>query len=201
MAVCITKAYGLDRIRARVPAWHAAMQAGKRAAPKCVATNAAGERCGGVRMRGADRCRCHLTGPERDATDIQRAVEARKKLRSTNTMRRADGETALRNIARRQLHRAWKRDPTVAGATLVLEDHDESRVLAWLAENHGLDLERRPFHDNGRPISARAIDRLRWAGTLALTQRITAEGGRRRVFAALRDDLAWWRKHHGELTP
>jgi hypothetical protein len=47
-------------------------------------------------------------------------------------------------------------------------------------------------HDNGNPITARAIDRLRWAATLHLSGRMDAERAARRVFVAMRDDLRFW---------
>jgi hypothetical protein len=114
---------------------------------------------------------------------------------------RTDAEATLRAIARRQLHRAWKIDPSLPGSTLSLSAHDEARVIEWLRDTHNVDLEHHPLHDNGHPFSARCIDRLRWGAALSLTGRLDAEGGRRRVVVALRDDLKWWAKHHGAVTP
>lgn len=201
MGHCITKILGMDRIKAGVPLWMEALARGKAAAPKCCAKTRAGTPCQRTRMRGGEHCYLHLHGSARDAIDLKRAVIAEKRARSTNTRNREMGWAALRNIARRQLHRAWKKDPTIAGTTLTLDDRDEARVRRWLSDTHRVDLEHHPLHANGYPITARAIDRLRWAGTLALTKRITTQAAERRVFLALRDDLRYWAKFHGEPTP
>lgn len=195
MAYCITKSMGMDRIKARVPAWLEAMRAGKAAAPKCGAELRSGGKCRAVRMRGGDRCHLHLHGQQRDAIDAQRAIRAAKALRSTNSRNRANGERALAVIARRQLHRRWKVYPLEAGSTLELTNDDEARVRSWLRNTHSIDLEHHPLHANGHPITARAIDRLRWAATLFLSGRMDAERAARRVFVAMRDDLKFWGKH------
>jgi hypothetical protein len=191
----------MARIKAGVPLWMEALARGRAAAPKCGAKTQAGTPCQRLPMPGTPHCYLHLHGPARDAADARRAVAAEKLARSTNTILREQALATLRNIARRQLHRAWKKDPTLPGSTLALDDHDEARVRRWLSDTHQVDLENRPLHANGHPITARAIDRLRWAGTLALTKRITPEAAARRVFLALRDDVRYWAKFHGEPTP
>jgi hypothetical protein len=114
--------------------------------------------------------------------------------RSSNAKRSAEGRTTLAVIARRQLHRAWKLDPTLPGTTLVLPDHDEKRVRRWLQDEHGIDLAE-TMHATGHHLSARCVDRLRWAAALRLSQRVTETSARNRVAAALRDDLRWLQKH------
>jgi hypothetical protein len=200
MAYCITKAMGMERIKARAHEWLAAMSAGRDAAPRCDAKTSAGKPCQSPRMRGADRCRLHVGGSQRDIIDAQRAKLAERMVRSTNAKLRAQGEAALRSIAKRRLHRAWQADPTLPGSTLTLPDHDEARVRRWLLEEHGIDLDK-TTHEGGFPLSYRAIDRLRWAAALCLTKRSPPPNAAKRVVAALRDDLKWWRKHHGEPTP
>lgn len=146
-------------------------------------------------MRGADRCSFHLHGKDRDAVDAARLLRAQKTLsRTTNALLRRKAMSTIASVTRRQTHRAWKVDPTIPGSTLTLPEHDEARVSRWLREVHRLDLEHHLLHDNGRPITARCIDRLRWAATLHLSGRMDAERAARRVFVAVRDDLRFWAK-------
>jgi hypothetical protein len=194
MRQTIIQNMGLDRIRARVPEWLAAMRAGRAAAPRCTAIKRDGHPCQRERMRGATKCEAHLQGAARDAVDLARLRRAQAALTSTNTKKRAEAERAIRVTKRRQTHRLWKLDPTYPGSTLELPANDERRVRGWLLHHHGIDLV---FfrHGTGHHLSARAVDRLRYAGLMSLTNRMTADGGWRRVVVALRDDAAWWRKH------
>lgn len=184
---------GMERLKARVPAWLAALAAGNAAAPRCGADTASGGTCGRLRMKGSSHCYLHLRGHQRDIVDRERAVRAAKSARSTNPRRRADGERALAAIQRRRLHRVWKLDPTLPGTTLALPDADERRVLSWLKDVHGIVLDE-TLHETGHRLSARCVDRLRWAAVLRLTLRVTEVSARNRVVAALRDDLRWFRK-------
>lgn len=200
MAYCITKSMGMKRIRERAPGWLTMMAEAYAAAPRCGAKCKKGGTCQHVRMRGSDRCHTHLQGPQRDILDAQRAERAEKMARSTNVKLRAQGEATLRAIAKRKLHRAWQADPTIPGSTLTLPERDEAAVRRWLLEEHCIDLDNTK-HEEGFPLSYRAIDRLRWAAALCLTKRSPPENAARRVEQALRVDLAWWRKHHGEPSP
>ena len=205
MAHSIVKILGLETIRAHAPKWLAAMSAGRANAPRCGAQTRAKTPCACPVMRGADRCHLHLHGKARDELDVKRAAAARKLLsRTTNTRHRASAKSALANVTRRQLHRAWKKDPTLPGSTLTLPDRDEARVSRWLRDTHRIDLdqEHHPVHANtNHPITARCIDRLRWAATLHLSGRMDAERAARRVFVAMRDDLKFWAKRNGTPTP
>jgi hypothetical protein len=80
---------------------------------------------------------------------------------------------------------------------LALPEADERRVRQWLKDVHAVDLGVTE-HGAGHPLSARCVDRLRWAGAMFLSGRITTESAQRRVMAALRDDAKWWLKHYGE---
>jgi hypothetical protein len=193
MAYCITKSFGIENIKATVPKWLAALAAGSAAAPKCEGVTRAGVRCGRVRMRGMSRCHNHLQGPQRDIADAERAAEAAKNARSTNPYRRERALRTLAAIERRRLHRVWKLDPTIPGTTLALPEHDERRVEGWLKAEHGIVLDDTK-HETGDPLSARCVDRLRWAAALRLTGRVSEVSSRNRVAAALRDDLAWFEK-------
>lgn len=203
MAYCITKSFGLDRIRARVPEWHAAMRAGRDRAPKCGAKTRAGTPCARLPIPGTPHCYLHLHGKARDVADLKRKAIAEKRARSTNALLREEGLATLRTVQRRQLHRAWKLDPTIPGSTLTLTEADEARVRQWLRDTHHIDLDQEPHpvHATGQPITARATDRLRWAGTLHLAGRMDAEGAARRVFVAMRDDRAFWAKREGTPVP
>jgi hypothetical protein len=199
MAYCITKILGMDRIKAGASAWLETMRRGAAAAPKCGAKTRAGTPCQRLPIPGTPHCYLHLRGAARDAADQMRKTTAEKMVRSTNTIMREKGLATLRGIARRQLHKAWKLDPTLPGSTLTLPDRDEARVRAWLRDHHHINLDQKPcaLHSNGQPITARAIDRLRWAGTLYLSSRMDAERATRRVFVAMRDDLRFWLKRNG----
>jgi hypothetical protein len=195
MAYSIVKILGIERIRARAPEWLAAMRAGRERAPRCGAPTRAKTPCALTRLTGADRCRHHLHGAARDAVDAARLLRAQKTLsRTTNAHHRARAETTIAAVQRRQLHRAWKLDPTLPGSTLALPDHDEARVRAWLRYFHRIDLDQGTHANTAHPITARAIDRLRWAATLFLSGRMDAERAARRVFVAVRDDLKYWAK-------
>lgn len=199
MAYSIVKIMGMDRIKARVPAWLAAMNAGKAAAPKCGAMTRSGVPCGKLPLKGAPHCRHHFKARQRDLIDIERAMRAEKVLRrSGHAPLRAKAETTLRCIARRQLHRHWKtQNPDAPGTTLILPDSDERRIRTHLQRIHNIDLDKyvHAALEPKRGLSERAIDRLRWAATLEVTKRISNESSRRRVRQALRDDVHWFTKH------
>ena len=205
MAYSIVKILGLETIRARAPTWLGAMRKGYAAAPKCGAMTRARTPCELARLPGADRCHHHLRGTARDEVDVARLRRAQKLLsRTTNAHHLARAEATIAAIARRQLHRAWKLDPTLPGSTLALPDNDEARVRAWLGDNHRIDLDQEPHpvHANAdQLITARCIDRLRWAATLHLAGRMDAARAARRVFVAVRDDLKFWAKRNGTPAP
>ena len=71
------------------------------------------------------------------------------------------------------------------------------RLRKHLRQVHNLDLDRFAHEtlDPQRGLSARAIDRIRWAGVLEMSQRITHFSAGNRVRAAVRDDLRWFTKH------
>lgn len=185
----------MDKLRARVPEWHAALRRGFAAAPRCGAKTRARTLCQRLPIPGTPHCYLHLHGKARDVADLKRKAIAEKKAGSTNVKLREEGLATLRTVQRRQTHRAWKIDPTVPGSTLTLPDHDEARVRRWLRDAHHVDLDQepQPMHANtDHPITARCMDRLRWAATLRLSGRMDAERAARRVFVAVRDDLQFW---------
>ena len=199
MAYCITKSFGMANIKANIPKWLAALSAGAAAAPRCTGTTKTGEPCGKTRTPGAERCRHHLHGRERDLLDIQRAIRAEKILRrSSHAPLRAKAETTLRVIARRQLHRhGMTQNPDAPGTTLILSAQDERRIRKHLLTRYQIDLDAY-VHDALEPargLSQRAIDRLRWAASLEVTRRISEQSAGNRVRLALRDDVRWFSKH------
>lgn len=192
---------GMARIKARASEWLRAMNEGRRRAPKCAAiAGTTGRPCLQPRLTGSDKCRHHLRGKARDALDRVRLAAAVRKLKTTtNSIERRDAETTIRNIERRQLHRAWKLDPTLPGSTLALSADDEKRVRDWLREHHHIDLYNVEMAGGeGRYMTPHCVDRLRWAAVMALAQRMDAETARRRVVAALRDDGMFWSQRYGE---
>ena len=109
-------------------------------------------------MRGSDRCHRHLKGPRRTAVD-----RARKPRLMYAAFSGAGGEKArqralqaLARIERRELHMAWAIDPPIPGATTVLSRADERRVLRWLQNRFGLDLD--AVQPHGRPFTPWARD-------------------------------------------
>ena len=189
---------GLEKLRANAPRWHAALRAGRAAAPRCEAViRSTGKQCCVPAMResrklGVHRCHFHCHGSLRDEVDNLREARAYRQAQSTNTIMRMEGLATLASIGNRRLHRIWKIDPSVPGSTLLLGEHDERRVTAWLVDRNVYSTKSLPGSD--RPPTARAIDRLRWAAYLALSGRLTPAAADRRVHVAIRDDGRWWGK-------
>jgi hypothetical protein len=180
---------------AHIARWHAAMMAGRRAAPKCDALTREGKPCRRDLLYGADRCSHHLKGRERDAIDAIRLERACKAAAvANNAVDRAEALKAIRNIQRRALHRAWLNHPEIEGSTLELSPHEEERVRMSLRDDLGLDVER-PDSVTGRALTPRALDRARWAGYLRLKDRLDPEAARRRVASLLRDERRYWARH------
>lgn len=198
MPICITRSFGREATLKRVPEWQSLLRAGYAKAPRCGATTVSGEPCGRLRMRGGMHCHLHLHGKERTRVDQDRAQRAMARLNSTNARHRMEASSALRSVARRELHLHWRQqNPDAPGSTFVLPDGEEMRLRRHLVFKHGIDIEayRHEGFELDRPLSARAIDRIRWAGVLELTRRIRPESARNRVRAAIRDDKRWFTKH------
>ena len=173
------------------------MMTGRRAAPKCDALTREGKTCRRDRLYGADRCSHHLKGRERDAIDAIRLERACKAAAiANNAVDRAEALKAICNIQRRALHRAWLNHPEIEGSTLELPPHEEERVRAFLRDELALDVEL-PDPVTGRALTARALDRARWAGYLRLKDRIDPEAARRRVAGLLRDERRYWARQVG----
>jgi hypothetical protein len=198
MPVCITQSFGLQAIRQRVPEWLAALRKGYAKAPRCGAPRRDGKTCTRLRMKGGAHCYLHLHGDARTTADLERGMKARRLLNSTNVRHRKEAESAVRNINRRLLQLHWKcQNPDVPGSTLDVPPADERRLRKHLMLKYDIDLHQ--FRHIGlfpeRGLSPRAIDRLRWAAVLELTNRVSATSAGNRVRAAIRDDLAWFLKH------
>lgn len=198
MRPCITRTFGREATLKRIPEWLAALREGYAKTPRCGAETVSGAICGRLPMRGGNHCHLHLHGEERTLVDRERVRRAKTRLNSMNARHRLEASSALRSIARRELHLHWRhQNPDAPGSTFVLPDGEEMRLLRHLIHKHGIDIQayRHEGFERERPLSARAIDRIRWAGVLELTRRISAESAGNRVRAAIRDDVRWFTKH------
>jgi hypothetical protein len=171
--------------------WHAALMAGRRAAPKCDALTREGKPCRRDRLYGANLCSHHLRGRERDALDAKRLERAQRIAAEGRPIERERALKTVRNIQRRALHRAWLNHPEIEGSTLELSIAEDQRMRSFLRGELGLDIER-PDPVSGQPLTPRATDRARWAAYLCLSDRCTREAARPRVASLLRDDRRYW---------
>ena len=180
-----------------VSRWLNAMWAGRRAALRCEGVTRAGAPCQGQRLYGSRFCIHHTRGEERDRVDQVRLARACKAAaRANNAVDRAKAVKTIRNIQRRMLHRAWLNAPEIEGSTLELSPAEDERVLACLRDQHNLDIDRSdPV--TGQPLTARPVDRARWAGYLRLKDRIEPEAARRRIVVLLRDERRYWARRAG----
>jgi hypothetical protein len=118
-----------------------------------------------------DVCRLQRTGSEKDR---QKALQA------------------LARIERRELHMAWAIHPTVPGATTVLTEADERRVLAWLRNRFSLDLDSPQPH--GRPFTPWARDLVVRGAVLGVRGVFTEAKVARRIGMARSRDAKFWAK-------
>jgi hypothetical protein len=85
----------------------------------------------------------------------------------------------------------WVRDPTVPGCTLILSSREEDRVRGFLRDELSLNVDLTD-HVTGRFLSARALDRARWAAYLCIAERCSREAARLRVAGLLRAERRFW---------
>jgi hypothetical protein len=151
---------------------------------RCVAiARSTGLRCRGTPLKFSTKCRCHCLGSERIAVDAKRLPWLQRQLQqTTNADARANVEARIARIERRRLRWVWRKlDPTVEGQTIDLESRDLQRVHAWL-RSVGVDVD---------SLTARALDRCRWAGALCLARRTTEATALKSVTVAMRDERQW----------
>jgi hypothetical protein len=173
--------------------WAEALAAG-RAKLRCSAVaRTTGKSCRAVPLKFADRCRCHLRGSKRAEVDALRLEWLQRRLpRTSNPALRQTIVSAIAGIERRRLQRAWRIDPTVEGSTIALEPRARARVLAWLSA-----IGRIEDFDG---LTARAQDRLLWAGGLCLAKRTTEATALKSAATALKDEARWRTKMDLEVT-
>jgi hypothetical protein len=174
------------------------MERGKQDAVKCEHVCRDGQRCQSIPMREARRmninlCRLHLHGAKRDLVDIAREQRLLREAQSENKIKRSEAVRSLAVIARRRMHRSWKIDARLPGATVpVLRERDAERVERWLHER-GFRPSR-ILSATGRLPSPRFWDRVSWAAVLALGDRLSEAASRRRLELALKDEVAFWKQ-------
>jgi hypothetical protein len=191
-------AYLGRREHEHVSRWLAAQWAGRRAAPRCDGVTRDGRPCQGQRLYRSNFCIHHIRGEARDRIDHARRDRLCREIARTSCaglQRRIKRQ--LRNIEHRALHRVWLNNPTIEGSTLELSPHEEERARAFLRDALGLDIEE-VDRVTGRELSARAVDRGRWAAYLALKGRLEHEAARRRIVNLLRDERRYWAR---QVTP
>ncbi len=174
--------------------WMAGLQKGFQNAPRCTAKRRDGHPCRLPRMRGADRCPRHCVGKERDRVD-QSAYPRLLCIAAHNTISGQRARTRLAAIERRRLRRAWQKDPTLEGSTIVLSASDERRVKRYLKEEHGFVLSGLCALTD-RPFTPSAQDRLRWCAVHALSGRISREAAAVRVKCVLTDEKLFFERLH-----
>ena len=172
--------------------WRAALAAGL-AQKRCESVaRSTGLRCRGTPLKFSTKCRCHCLGSERIAVDAKRLFWLERQLpRTGNAKVRANVEARIARIERRRLRWAWRTDPTVEGATILLSPRDLERVWEWLrcvARVDDLDA-----------LTARCRDRLLWAGALCIARRTTQETALQSVRTALKDEAQWLIRTGGSL--
>jgi hypothetical protein len=153
-------------------------------------------------MRSSDRCHRHLKGPGRTAVD-----KARKPRLMYAAFSGAGGEKArqralqaLARVERRELHMAWAIDPTISCATTVLTQSDERRVVVWLQNRFGLDLD--AVQPHGRPFTQWARDLIVRGAVLGIRGVFTeAKVARRIGIARSRDAKLWAKIDAGDADP
>jgi len=177
--------YHLDR-------WRVALIAGL-AQKRCAAiARSTGLRCRGIPLKFSTKCRCHCLGSERIAVDEKRLSWLRHQLlRTGNAKVRVNVEARIARIERRRLRWAWRTDPAVEGATILLSPRDLGRVLEWLRDVARVD--------DLDALTARCRDRLLWAGALCIARRTTEETALKSVRTALKDEARWLIRIGGSL--
>jgi hypothetical protein len=93
-------------------------------------------------------------------------------------------------IERRELHMAWAIDPTIPGATTVLTEADERRVVAWLCNRFSLDLD--AVQPHGRPFTPWARDLIVRGAVLGVRGVFDEGKVRRRIGTARSSDAKFW---------
>jgi hypothetical protein len=173
-----------SRDPAHIARWLAAMAEG-RAKRQCVATaRSTGEECRRHSLKFSDKCMVHCIGAERTAVDERRLKWLeRRRLKNFNAAQKARIDASIARIGRRRLRWAWRTmDPTLPGSTIELECQDLQRVCEWLRSVAGVDPD---------ALTARALDRCKWAGALFLAHRSTEATALKSVRIALRDEERW----------
>jgi hypothetical protein len=152
-------------------------------------------------MRGSDRCHRHLKGSARTKVDDARLPRLMYAAYSGVGGERAREKAlrALARIERRELHAAWSRDPTIAGATTLLDPHDEQRVLTWLKSRFDLDLD--AVQPHGRAFTPWARDLVVRSAVLGIRGGFSDEKVARRIAIARSRDAEFWAEHDTDGDP
>jgi|SRR3954467_11232950 hypothetical protein len=114
--------------------------------PTCTAITRSGEPCKAARMRGRSTCFRHSKSPRSKQTRLAAAYLSG----NLDRIQRAE-----MRLERNRLCVIWRRDPRVAGRTIILTPDDEEHCRVW-ASQHGFQLT---LLDQDLPAFS---DALRW---------------------------------------
>jgi hypothetical protein len=167
---------------------------------KCIGVKFDGEQCTHPPLRGFKKCRHHLRGAERDASDREREARYLKILAQGDipiTERRA--YRGLAAIARRRFNKIWDIDPRIEGETISFSnEEDRQRTIQWLIDHCDIDLSK-PLPCTKRGATPRCIDRMLWAAWRVVRARSLASDqsiarGKHHAARAMRAEIKFWKK-------
>lgn len=168
--------------------WVRALREGQHGAPRCTALRSDGCPCQRLRLKGSTKCAVHCIGRERDRVDAAAMPRLHRAAGWDNGVGRL-ARQRLEKIKRRQLNRAWAKDPTIPGSTVVLSDSDARRVRDYLLVEHGIALG--GFCPATMAAwTPRAVDRLVWCGIHGLSGHVDRKAAAVRIACILRDEAA-----------
>lgn len=180
--------------------WVNAGLSARRSMLKCTGVKYDGERCTHPPLRGFDKCRHHLRGAERDASDREREARYLKILAEGDipiTERRA--RRGLAAIARRRFNKMWDLDPRIKGETIIFaNEQDRQRTIQWLIDHCDIDLSK-PLLITNRMATPRCVDRMLWAAWRVVRGRSYATddfiaGAKRNVERTIKAEIKFWKK-------
>lgn len=185
---------------AHIKRWVNAQLAGRRTMPKCIGVKYDGERCTHPPLRGFSKCRHHLRGPDRDASDREREARYLKILEKGDIpLTELRARRGLASIARRRLNKMWNVDPRIEGETIVFaNEHDRWRAVQWLLDHCNVDLSK-PLPVTNRMATPCCVNRILWPawrvvrGGAHVTDDFVG-GAKKRVEHAIRAEIKFWKK-------
>jgi len=185
---------------AHIKRWVQAQLAGRRAMPKCVGVKYDGERCTHPPLRGFSKCRLHLRGLERDASDRERETRYLKILEKGDIpLTEMRARRGLASIARRRLNKMWDIDPRIEGETIIFANQEDRQLaVQWLLNHCNVDLSK-PLPGTNRMATPCCINRMLWPAWCVVRGRGYATddfiaGAKRNVERTIKAEIKFWKK-------